>query len=887
MADEKFSQFPAVADPAGGEIVGLSGGDNARFPASAFATGAEGDLATSAVQVVAGTAPIVSTPSGTTRTISITTASAGVTGAISGTDYNRLANTSGTNTGDQTSIVGITGTLAEFNTALTGADFATGGGTVTGASSGTNTGDNAVNSLYSGLVSNANHSGDATGDTALTLQPAAITGKATTTIDPAADYILFSDTSNSGALGKTLASAIGGGSGTPVTISDNGTPVTTAVQSINFVGATITEPTADNVTVTISSSGLTIEENTVDQADAPALNFTAEFDLTNTAGVRNTVDLSTANKASLDAADTAIQTSSSLGAGTTLVGTPTSTNLTFKTLVEGTNITLSNDADTVTINASSNVYNTVYIDQTGGTSDTYGVLTPTPNGVLTVFTVSQGLYATGTLKVYRNGQLQTQGSASDWTETIPASGTFTFAVPPLTTDEITVEYQEQEVGPSAFVYTGNYLPRLAICGASIVNRGSYSNTASQGYGPHNWTQWLLAMCGHRLDIVSMAGVGGRQISTVDANFDTEVGAYTPDVVILGSDSAGNWLYQLGGRTAAQALAYVQSIHTKCKALNARLIVFTLPPNGNCEAGNDPTFAKTDLSLEYNRLLANWASSEQSISVVDFSGHTDVAATDGRYQTTTGATTTTDAWTHDGTHPQPRMSIRLARILLDALNIKDLPQPYWLASPCNSDASRAFINPVGIGTAGTKSGGCTGDVADNWTLTAAATSVGSKVARTDLGPNATWQNVVSTAATASPTLAIAGRGAGQFPAGVTVGTPVMAMVEVLLNAAPTNLRGIQAVLSFNGTATTHGSMNTSSAGGFAQMADAGAYIPIGESYWIGTAIAAVPASATGVSGLTLTFAKSSAGNLTSDISIGRVVMIPKDALPNVVSAENIP
>jgi hypothetical protein len=44
---------------------------------------------------------------------------------------------SGTNTGDQTSIVGITGTLTEFNTALTGADFATGGGTA----SGTNTGD--------------------------------------------------------------------------------------------------------------------------------------------------------------------------------------------------------------------------------------------------------------------------------------------------------------------------------------------------------------------------------------------------------------------------------------------------------------------------------------------------------------------------------------------------------------------------------------------------------------------------------------------------------------------------------------------------------------------------------------------------------------------------
>lgn len=50
------------------------------------------------------------------------------------------ATISGTNTGDQTSIVGITGTVAEFNTALTGADFATGGGTA----SGTNTGDQAI-----------------------------------------------------------------------------------------------------------------------------------------------------------------------------------------------------------------------------------------------------------------------------------------------------------------------------------------------------------------------------------------------------------------------------------------------------------------------------------------------------------------------------------------------------------------------------------------------------------------------------------------------------------------------------------------------------------------------------------------------------------------------
>jgi hypothetical protein len=45
----------------------------------------------------------------------------------------------GTNSGDQTSIAGITGTIAQFNTACTDADFATGGGTATGANTGDQT----------------------------------------------------------------------------------------------------------------------------------------------------------------------------------------------------------------------------------------------------------------------------------------------------------------------------------------------------------------------------------------------------------------------------------------------------------------------------------------------------------------------------------------------------------------------------------------------------------------------------------------------------------------------------------------------------------------------------------------------------------------------------
>ena len=64
---------------------------------------------------------------------------------------------------------------------VNGVGFVSGGSTptltVTGTASlsGTNTGDNAVNSLYSGLVSNATHTGDVTGSTALTIANGAVT----------------------------------------------------------------------------------------------------------------------------------------------------------------------------------------------------------------------------------------------------------------------------------------------------------------------------------------------------------------------------------------------------------------------------------------------------------------------------------------------------------------------------------------------------------------------------------------------------------------------------------------------------------------------------------------------------------------------------------------
>lgn len=94
-------------------------------------------------------------------------------------------------------------------------------------------------------------------------------------------------------------------------------------------------------------------------------------------------------------------------------------------------------------------YNNFYIDQAGGTSDTYGVLSGLVNGSNTLYGVSQSGYISGSLQVYLNGQLLTQGSSEDWTETSPATGTFTITTAPFSGDQITAIYQK------AVVTTGN------------------------------------------------------------------------------------------------------------------------------------------------------------------------------------------------------------------------------------------------------------------------------------------------------------------------------------------------------------------------------------------------------------------------------------------------
>lgn len=106
--------------------------------------------------------------SATSRVLGRITAAAGVVEELTGANLATIIGITNT-AANVTSVNGATGAVTLTNLGLQ--NF-TSGATV----SGSNTGDNAVNTLYSGLVTNATHTGDVTGSGALTLASIIVAG---------------------------------------------------------------------------------------------------------------------------------------------------------------------------------------------------------------------------------------------------------------------------------------------------------------------------------------------------------------------------------------------------------------------------------------------------------------------------------------------------------------------------------------------------------------------------------------------------------------------------------------------------------------------------------------------------------------------------------------
>jgi hypothetical protein len=107
-----------------------------------------------------------------------------------------------------------------------------------------------------------------------------------------------------------------------------------------------------------------------------------------------------------------------------------------KQLIAGSGINFENNTSTSSLKINTNIIagsgisfirntsassitikNNLFIDQSGSSVKTYGTISGSINGSNCDFIVSNQKFDSGTLLVYLNGQLQTQGSDDDWVET--------------------------------------------------------------------------------------------------------------------------------------------------------------------------------------------------------------------------------------------------------------------------------------------------------------------------------------------------------------------------------------------------------------------------------------------------------------------------------------
>lgn len=124
-----------------------------------------------------------------------------------------IGNTSGTNTGDNaantTSNSYADGKVSDMAYDATSWDAVTGIAPSKNAVRDKIVAMDSAIALNTAKVTNATHTGEVTGTTALTVDKTAITNKTAVTIDTA-DYVLISDSSDSGNLKKGLVSDLGG-----------------------------------------------------------------------------------------------------------------------------------------------------------------------------------------------------------------------------------------------------------------------------------------------------------------------------------------------------------------------------------------------------------------------------------------------------------------------------------------------------------------------------------------------------------------------------------------------------------------------------------------------------------------------------------------------------
>lgn len=238
--------------------------------------------------------------------------------------------------------------------------------------------------------------------------------------------------------------------------------------------------------------------------------------------------------------------------------------------------------------------------------------------------------------------------------------------------------------------------------------------------------YATILSSQRLNYVRNAGVAGDTADEMLARFDTDVGAYSPSIVVI---LAGTNDTTLSTPIADYATA-IEGLVAKCRALGALPILCTIPPNDN--VSGTPADRQAQVG-RINAYLARFCA-QQGLPLVDMFTLL-VDETDGEYLST---------YFNDGTHPNNAGYAALGALVVDTLDGHLPPVDMWLPG---SD-----VDPNNLITHGCFGGTFSSGIPQGWSVVSSAHRAGvvGTLDQSDTTIKGNWYVQTATASTLTDT-----------------------------------------------------------------------------------------------------------------------------------------
>ena len=314
----------------------------------------------------------------------------------------------------------------------------------------------------------------------------------------------------------------------------------------------------------------------------------------------------------------------------------------------------------------------------------------------------------------------------------------------------------QKVGNGVVVF-GDSRARMSDPSVSDNDRGMW--------------KWANILMGQRFNTLAVSGVSGDTAALMLARIEADVLDHEPDyvVVLVGINDIS------AGVATATIISNLQSIYSKINAIGATVVACLEYPSSSAYS----TTAKREALMQLNHAILDYARTHSNVVVANlYDALIDPTSATGAQKTGT---------LHDNIHPSVAGARLCATEISNVMTTLCPAQRIFSTSKIDvvsatHQGGNLVLNGCMAGTAGTNTGtGMSGNVADSWfnfLESGTATSVSSKVARTD-NYSGEW-NRQTIAATADNSI-IRLRQTVTLPAQVAVGDTIEAYCELALSS----------------------------------------------------------------------------------------------------------